>query len=206
MATNDELDIDKVLDDAANEDDDAKKIEEIEQERDALQAKLAEFEKKEEDKEEDNEEDKDKEKLDPTMQAMQDKIDAVEAARVAETLARVDGNMIELAEKYPEIFSKKEVMDKPIIDGAEVTITEYLKLLLEKGDMTSAIKAVETAMKLNDITPDNIGGVLPRGKGGGGNHEQDIDTSKKTKHIKDMFNAMDTGKYKRMVAKANGAI
>ena len=205
MATNDELDIDKVLDDAANEDDDAKKIELIEKERDDLQTKLAEFEKKEQDKEEEDSEEEEEE-LDPTMKAMQDKIDAVEAAHVAETLARVDSNMLELAEKYPEIFSKKEVMDKPIIDGAEVTITEYLKLLLEKGDMTSAIKAVETAMKLNDITADNIGNRLPRGRGGGGNHQQDIDTSKKTKHIREMFDAMDTGKYKRMVAKANGAL
>ena len=202
------LNIDDLLDDAKKEDDANIQLEALEAEKAKLQEELDAFKEKEEEEEKEKKEEEKKEEekeVDPVMKEMNDKLKALEEKQLLDDQMKVTSGMLELEEKYTDLFKNEDVMKSPVIAGAEVSVKEYIESLLSTGNMKAAEKTIETVMKLNSIKVQ--GSTLPLGGGGGDNNQKmDDETKKKSENIRKMFAAMDKGSYKATVAKKYGKI
>jgi len=198
-------DIDDIIDKAAAAKNDKDDIETMKQELEEKNEIIAKAQAKEEEDAQAKKAEDDK--LDPTMKAMKDKIEAMEAQSQQETLSRVSSEMATLGDDYPELMGNKDVMDAPIMPGS-VTAREYLTDLITNGTYAEAKKAAETVMKLNEIKPKKTREVMPDGRGGSGGDASDTaskEVRERQEKIGKFFKAMQKGTLAREVVKARGS-
>jgi len=207
-------DIDDIIDKAAAAKNDKDDIETMKQELEEKNEIIAKAQAKEEEDAQAKKAEQDAQakkaeddKLDPTMKAMKDKIEAMEAQSQQETLSRVSSEMATLGDDYPELMGNKDVMDAPIMPGS-VTAREYLTDLITNGTYAEAKKAAETVMKLNEIKPKKTREVMPDGRGGSGGDASDTaskEVRERQEKIGKFFKAMQKGTLAREVVKARGS-
>lgn len=209
--TNDQFDLDKILDKAAEEDQEKTEIEKLEAEKKELAEKVKSFEEAEKEEQEKlskeeqeklakQKEDEDVE-LDPVLKEMKDKIEAQEQRELQDEIARVTEGMEMMEEEFPELMDEKELLAEPVVPGADTSGLDYIKVLLSKGQIKTAKKLATTMMKANGIKSKRSSEALPNGHNSGGTKDTDSEEVKKRqKHINGMFQSMYDGKLARRIA------
>lgn len=205
--TTDDFDIDKLLDQAGEEDELTTELERLKTEAAELATKNAALEEQlKNDKEEPDPEKDEKEELSPEIKELNRKLEELETGVALDRAARVTSGMAELKENYPDLMTNKDILDAPLIDGTPTTAKEFLESMLAGGDTAALDKAVQKIALLNGIKLEKVSEALPRGRTPSGEDEPDKELKTKIKNVNDMIAKMRTGEFARQRAKEKGLI